>query len=459
MGKREGMGRPLGFGWRDMQVSNMNPLIKQLEKRKQNKHLGVYSACTANETAIKAVMERAGETGTLALIEATANQVNQYGGYTGLRPKDFVAYIQKIARDVGFDTNSLILGGDHLGPVLWQNEPEEDAMAKAEVLVREYVQEGFTKIHIDTSMRLACDDSAAPLSDEVIARRAAKLCKVADDAYTASGLDNSDQANKMRYAPVYVIGSEVPIPGGATDNEEEISVTTPTQFKNTMDFFLEEFNKAGLAEVFSRVIGVVVQPGVEFSDLTITEYDRSKAAGLCKALDNYPGMVFEGHSTDYQTREKLKEMVVDGIVVLKVGPALTYAFRQALFALQDIETELFAKKGIPFSDFRNVLDSAMLSNPVYWKKYYHGNEQEIAFKRKYSLSDRCRYYLPDADVLQSINRLIHNIDSVDMPLALLEQYMPLEYKKHRSGEIDKKAGSLLKEHIKGYIDDYIYAIK
>ena len=427
-----------------MQVSGMHPLIELPERRKQNKNIGVYSACTANDTAIKAVMERAAETGTLALIEATANQVNQYGGYTGMRPKDFVAYIQKIAREVGFDTKSLILGGDHLGPVLWQNEPEEDAMAKAEVLVRDYVLQGFTKIHIDTSMRLACDDKSAPLSDEVIARRAARLCKAAEEACNAT---------------VYVIGSEVPVPGGATDNEDGVSITTPRQFENTLDVFKEQFHKEGLDDVFSRVIGVVVQPGVEFSDLTITEYDRSKAAGLCKALANYPHVVFEGHSTDYQTREKLKEMVVDGIAILKVGPALTYAFRQALFALQDIETELFAKRGIPLSDFRNVLDGAMLSNPVYWKKYYHGNEQEIAFKRKYSLSDRCRYYLPESGVLQSVKRLIHNIDSTDMPLSLLEQYMPLEYKKHRSGEIDKKAMRLLKEHIKGYIDDYIYAIK
>ena len=429
-------------------MSGVNPIIELLERRRQNKHIGVYSACTANDTAIEAVMEKAAETGTLALIEATANQVNQYGGYTGMRPKDFVAYVKKLAHNVGFDTGSLILGGDHLGPVLWQNEHEEEAMTKAEILVREYVQEGFTKIHIDTSMRLACDNKSEPLSDEVIARRAARLCKAAEEAY------NPNKA----FAPVYVIGSEVPVPGGATDNEEGVSVTTPQQFENTYSVFRDMFQKEGLEDALQRVVGVVVQPGVEFSDLTITEYDRSKAAGLCKALAGYPGIVFEGHSTDYQTREKLKEMVVDGIALLKVGPALTYAFRQALFALQDIENELFANQGILLSDFRNVLEHAMLSNPVYWKKYYNGNEREIAFKRKYSLSDRCRYYLPNVDVLQSIERLISNIDSADVPLALLEQYMPLEYKKHRSGEVDKKARSLLKEHIKGYIDDYIYAI-
>ena len=430
----------------------MNLLIELLEKRKQNKNIGVYSACTANEAAIKAVMEKANKTGTLALVEATANQVNQYGGYTGMKPKDFVAFIKKIAKAANFDTKNLVIGGDHLGPVLWQNEEEESAMAKAEVLVREYVMEGFTKIHIDTSMRLGSDDKVKPLPDEVIAKRAARLCKACEDAF----LNFSE--NKNVSPPVYVIGSEVPIPGGATDNEEGVNITTPQQFENTMGVFTTEFQKMGLSDAFSRVIGVVVQPGVEFSDLTITEYDRSKANSLSRALNNYPFVVFEGHSTDYQTREKLKEMVVDGIAILKVGPALTYAYRQALFALQDIENELLGNQCIDVSDFRHVLDDAMLANPAFWEKYYQGDEFEIALKRKYSFSDRCRYYLPDLNVVDSINRLVYNIDSVEIPLSLLEQYMPIEYKKYRNGEIDLKAYSLLTEHIKNLIDDYIFAI-
>ena len=431
----------------------MNPLLELLDKRKQNKNIGVYSACTANETAISAVMERAYETGTLALIEATANQVNQYGGYTGMRPKDFVAYVKKIAGTIGFDAKNLVLGGDHLGPLLWQNEPEESAMAKSEVLIREYVTEGFTKIHIDTSMRLACDDKTKPLTDEIIARRALKLCKAAEEAFS-----EYSKTVKNAPSPVYVIGSEVPMPGGSADNEIAV-VTSPRHFEGTLTVFKDMFQKEGLSDAFSRVIGVVVQPGVEFSDLTITEYDRDKARELCKSLEKFPGLAFEGHSTDYQTKEKLKEMVIDGIAILKVGPALTFAFRQALFALQDIENELFSDEGTVLSDFRNVLDKTMLANPEYWKKYYHGSASEIAFKRKYSLSDRCRYYLPDAGVVKSIERLIHNIDNADVPLALLEQYMPIEYKSLRSGKISKNARVLIKERIKGCIDDYIYAIK
>ena len=431
----------------------MNPLIQRLSQRNQNKQIGAYSACTANDTALTAVMERAAQTDTLALIEATSNQVNQYGGYTGMRPADFVTYARKLADDTGLAASSLVLGGDHLGPLTWQNEPEESAMAKAETLVRDFVLAGFSKIHLDTSMRLADDDKIKILSDEIIARRAARLCKVAEDAFK-----EYSKANKNAYAPVYVIGSEVPVPGGAFDNDESVSVTTPEQFENTLCAFREQFQKAGLRHAFERVIGVVVQPGVEFSDLTVTEYDSIKARSLCGALRKYPGLVFEGHSTDYQTREKLKEMVMDGIAILKVGPALTYAFRQGLFALEDIERELLPAGDACLSNFRDVLETTMLSKPGYWQKYYQGQPSEVALKRKYSLSDRCRYYLPDSAVAASIQQLIHNINGVDMPISLLEQYMPLQYKKYRSGMIDKNAQSLLKEHIKRYADDYIYAI-
>ena len=99
----------------------------------------------------------------------------------------------------------------------------------------------------------------------------------------------------------------------------------------------------------------------------------------------------------------------------------------------------------------------MLGNPVYWKKYYRGAESEIEFKRKYSYSDRCRYYLPDRAIDKSIKILIANIRA-DIPLTLIEQYMPIQYGKIRTGEIPRDAESLLKSRVKDYIDDYIYAV-
>ena len=53
----------------------------------------------------------------------------------------------------------------------------------AEDLIRSYVLAGFTKIHIDTSMKVADDDPNTRLSDETISRRGAHLARVAEDAY------------------------------------------------------------------------------------------------------------------------------------------------------------------------------------------------------------------------------------------------------------------------------------
>ena len=431
-----------------------HPITGIMEKRKNGESVGVFSVCSANRFVIEAAFERAQETGTYALIEATANQVNQFGGYTGMDPDGFAAYVYDIADKTNFPQESVILGGDHLGPLTWQNDTEETAMEKSETLIRGYVSAGFTKIHIDTSMMLADDDKDKKLSDGTIARRASRLARISEDAYTSLRA----QKNEAQ-APVYVIGSEVPVPGGAQENDENISVTTAEQFEQTYEIFEKEFFAAGLEEAFERIVGVVVQPGVEFSDETVTPYNREKAKNLCTCLKKYPGIVFEGHSTDYQTRDCLKQMVEDGIAILKVGPALTYALRQALFSLSDIESELLFGKGIVLSGFRDVLEEAMLSNPVYWKKYYHDDDISSAFiKRKYSFSDRCRYYLPEKEVSCAIETLLTNINNVHIPLSVLEQYMPIQYTHIREGRLRMDAAAIIKDRVKDYINDYMFAV-
>ncbi|MFL1089387.1 class II D-tagatose-bisphosphate aldolase non-catalytic subunit, partial [Acinetobacter baumannii] len=91
------------------------------------------------------------------LIEATSNQVNQFGGYTGMQPADFRDFVYNIARTVGFPAERIILGGDHLGPNCWQDEPAAVAMEKSIDLIKAYVAAGFSKIHLDASMSCADD--------------------------------------------------------------------------------------------------------------------------------------------------------------------------------------------------------------------------------------------------------------------------------------------------------------
>lgn len=412
-----------------------------INEQKSGSDKAICSICSANEFVLEAAMEDGRDNGHVVLIEATANQVNQFGGYTGMKPEDFMAFVDRIANKVGLSKDQLILGGDHLGPLTWKGEEETAAMDKAEELIRHYVKAGFSKIHIDTSMRLADDSATERLSDKTIARRAARLCAAAEEASGAK--------------PVYVIGSEVPVPGGATENEDSIVITSPQDLKATLDAFSGAFEKAGLNDAWKRVIAVVVQPGVEFADNTIIKYDAEKAQELIAFAKSLDGIVLEGHSTDYQPKAALDLMRRDGIAILKVGPALTLALREALFALEDMERILypFSPKG-GYSCFREVLECKLMSNDKYWKSYYHGSEQDIAYARKYSLSDRCRYYLEDEDIKASIERLRANINAASLPFGLISQYFPELKERVLTAEIKASAEELIKERIKDVLKAY-----
>ena len=324
-------------------------------------------------------------------------------------------------------------------------------MKEAAELIRCYVGAGFTKIHIDTSMRVADDDQNARLSDETIARRGAELAVVAEETFKKYQEEHPDAVE-----PVYIIGSEVPIPGGQQGGAagDHVEVTKPEDFRATLATFEKAFKDHGLDHAWDNVIGIVVQPGVEEKDAGCTEYDRSKAVDLMAAIKAYNNVVFEGHSTDYQTKIKLREMVEDGVGILKVGPALTYAMREALFALSFAEDELYDED--ERSHFRQVLDEAMLANPKNWKKHYVGTEKEIALKRKYSFSDRSRYYMPVESVVKAREVLLKHFEN-GVPLNLLSQFMPIQYTKVREGVIENSPEALIIDRVCNCIDEYLYA--
>ena len=217
-------------------MAAVHPLHKMVEQRRNGEKVGIPSYCSANKYVLEAALERAKASRRPVLIEATANQVNQFGGYTGMRPKDFKALVTGMAESLGVDESLLILAGDHLGPLTWSDEPEKEAMKKAEDLVREFVEAGFTKIHLDTSMKLGDDSKTEMLATEVIARRGVRLYKACMDSY-----EKVKAANPDAMRPVFIIGSEVPIPGGAQEAEEGINVTRPEDFRDTVDTYKRIF--------------------------------------------------------------------------------------------------------------------------------------------------------------------------------------------------------------------------
>lgn len=430
-----------------------NPLKNIVKIQKNGKAVGIYSCCSANRYVIEAAIKAAVRDDSCVLIESTANQSDQYGGYTGMTPSAFKDFVLAIAKVQGMNINKLFLGGDHLGPLTFASKPEAEAMKEAEELIRVYVDAGFTKIHIDTSMKLASDDPNERLADEVIAARGARLAAVAEATFAEYAASHPGAVE-----PVYIVGSEVPIPGGAQGGVDEgLQVTKVADFKHTVASFKKAFEDLNLDHAWNNVIGVVVQPGVEEKDAGCTEYDRAKAAELCASIEAYPQLIFEGHSTDYQTKIKLKEMIEDGIAILKVGPGLTFAMREALFALAHIEAEVYYGTNQKLSNFIETLDAAMLKDPHYWNKHYVGTDLEIRLKRKYSFSDRCRYYMPQPEVDCAVKTLIANLRKSGVPLNLLSQFMPIQYTKVREGLIENDPEVLIVDRIINTIDEYLYA--
>lgn len=428
-----------------------HPMQEMMEKRRQGIKCGIPSYCSANELVLEIALRRAKMLNQPVLIEATANQVNQYGGYTGMLPKDFYKLVLDMAAEIDLPEQMVILAGDHLGPLTWQNLPEAEAMEKSIELVYQYTRAGFTKIHLDTSMKVA-DDAEGLLSTEVIARRGATLYKAAIKGYEEL---KSEKPDAIR--PVFVIGSEVPIPGGAQEAEDSLAVTSVAAFKDTVATYKRVWEEEGVGSGMDDVIAVVVQPGVEFGDDQVFLYDHHAAAELCAALKEFPEVCFEGHSTDYQSAKCLKAMVEDGIAILKVGPALTYGLREALFSMSLMENELVPAE--ERSNFIDVLENTMLANPGNWQKHYHGDEKQLHLARKYSFSDRARYYMGQPEVLEAMNKLFTNLNTYKIPLNMLHQYMPLTYAKVRDGELPLEAKELAMDGVTNFMLDYEYAVE
>jgi D-tagatose-1,6-bisphosphate aldolase subunit GatZ/KbaZ len=403
---------------------------------------GIYSICSAHREVLEACFKQAKDDGSIILIESTSNQVDQFGGYTGMKPTDFVGYVHSMAARSGFPTDMILLGGDHLGPNAWQSLPAKKAMAHASVLIEEYVKAGYRKIHLDTSMFCADDkgDRSKSQADEIVASRTLKLCQVAEDTW------------KKYIGPlpelIYIIGTEVPVPGGAREKEESVHPTKAEEAAATLAVAKKHFIESGMHNAWDRVSGLVVQPGVEFGDDQVFNYQQESAKSLSEKILEYKSLVYEAHSTDYQSETGLKALVEDHFCILKVGPWLTFKYREALFALEAMELEILGKNHANLSGLGNTLEKVMMRAPKYWESYYHGTEHEKLFKRKFSFSDRSRYYWPNQELSDAKNRLFKNLTQNRIPLSVLSQFMPVQFSQVCEENITSHPIDLVHSHIR-----------
>lgn len=419
----------------------MTDISSLIQRNRAGEPIGLPCFCTANEQVLSAVFKYAGKHNLTAVIEATCNQVNQDGGYTGMTASDFSQWVEQLAGSHGVASDHVILGGDHLGPNPWRHLPAGQAMQNAEVLVKDYAAAGFCKIHLDASM--ACGGEATP-SFKLVAARAAKLCKIAE-----------------QYSPhperlFYIIGTEVPVPGGETDAMDDLAVTSVARFNETIETHQEAFEREGLQHVWPKIVSVVTQPGVDFSHEAVHRFEPHKAIDLTAALqdgahNDSSTLTFEAHSTDYQPTDALAQLVAGHFFFLKVGPELTFRMREAVFALAKIEQHLIPAAAS--SLLIETIDRAMDNDNQHWTAYYRGEEKRVKQLRHFSYSDRIRYYWAVPEVKAALAKLLSNLDRQPIPETIVSQYFP----QRAFGTLNTTAEQLTSDHIALCIERYYRA--
>lgn len=415
------------------------PILKKIiNTHKATGKGGIVSVCSAHPEVLKAAVAEAKAQQAILLIESTSNQVDQFGGYMGLTPAQFIAQTRATILSEGFPEEKLFFGGDHLGPNTWQHLPAEEAMRHAETLIQEYAQAGYDKIHLDCSM--SCADDPIPLDDATVAERAARLCLIAEKAKSKE--------------IVYIIGTEVPIPGGAQEDlEENLTPTTTEAARQTLAIHQKIFFAHNLEAVWPRIIGLVVQPGVEFDHMQVIDYKRENAKELSQLAEEFTHAIFEAHSTDYQKASALKALVEDHFAILKVGPALSFAYREALYALYHaLKTIDKTIENLP-----ERIDHIMQENPKYWQKHYHGTEKELLLLRTYSLSDRIRYYWMQKESQNAVQQFITRYKQNTIPYGVLHQYLPQASEACREQGLALSAENLIQQHIRFVLRPYYQA--
>lgn len=251
---------------------------------------------------------------------------------------------------------------------------------------------------------MGCKGEPVALDDATTAARAAELCAVAE-AVSQDG--------------IYIIGTEIPPPGGAHAEIDALKPTKPAAVLETYEVHKRTFAKAGLGAAFERVIAIVVQPGVESAQMSVQFYDPATARDLVAARANMPGLVFEAHSTDYQSATALRALVDDGFGILKVGPCLTFALRNTLYGLEMACREL---DGEPL-DLRDTMERLMLADPGTWTEHIHGDAGLQASQRVFGMADRIRYCWPHPDAQAAVATLAARVRRVKPHMGILCQYI------------------------------------
>ena len=219
--------------------------LSQLIKKK-----ALPSFCTSNLDVLKSILIYSKKKKLPCLIESTSNQVNQYGGYTNLKPKQFHKKIFNLAKSINFSKKNLYLGGDHLGPLPWKNEKSKKSLRNSVVLINDYIKANYCKIHLDTSIKCADDKNI----DHV---------KIFDRTkYLLKKINLKNKINRI----FLVIGSEVPLSG--SNEKGRIKISKINDIRSEIDKFKKLLNKLYKKQMS---FALVIEPGMRYLNYTISK--------------------------------------------------------------------------------------------------------------------------------------------------------------------------------------------
>ena len=358
--------------------------IEKLIKKK-----ALPSFCTSNLDVLKTAIYFCKKKNFPILIESTSSQVNQNGGYSGKKPKDFYYSVNKIAKQINFPEKKLYVGGDHLGPLPWRNLKANLALRNSVRLINDCLKSNYSKIHIDTSIK--CSDDKTLSAYEIYLRTKKILEKI--------------NKNKKLKKVFLVIGTEVPLSG--SNDKSKLKLTSERQIFNDV----KKFKKI---KVNNGVFGLVIEPGMKFMHYQILS-PKFKNFKAKKSISKNHNFVYEAHSSDYQSLLSLKKLVKNNFKFLKVGPELTFYMTRGIFFMEDVEKKYFLKNR---SNIKKKIFIEMMKNRKYWSNYYSGKKKSLKKLIFNSRLDRMRYYLNKKNIEKSKKILKKNINKLDRRLIL-----------------------------------------
>ena len=330
----------------------------------------------------------------------------------GMTPADFAAFVRSLAergrpRSGRAHPRRRPYGTEPMAASRRRSRP----WTKAEAMVAAYAGAGFSKIHLDASMGCAGEPEA--LDDMETAARAVRLARAAEAARRGG---RAGAAHLCRRDRGSAAGRRPPRPRlGRADLPASRAATRSTPSE-------EPSRQQASTMPSSASSALVVQPGVEFGHDSVVAYRAGAGArALEPALASVPGLVFEAHSTDYQPPRRLAALVRDGFAILKVGPGLTFAMREALYGLDLIASEL--DPAYPGRALADAMEAVMVSEPGFWEPYYPGQSRDQHVLRHYSYSDRIRYYWPAHEARLAVGRLFAALEGVVIPPTLVSQFL------------------------------------